>query len=782
MCVKHIDVKSLLPSPYGCHLPRQRKAGGAKNERKDKEMKYPMINRQPRRDVNVPQLSGGLNLRDSLTGIRDNQMTDCINMWYKDGALRTRPPFVTSLARLNTVKSSDAGQVINTRLHNEIKISYQGFNCVLATSTLITVGENDTKGFDIRFELQAADKIFALPKISGITADDITYFCAEMNGVLYCYVSDFSIWKLEYNKEVQLGEDAPVWVKVSDSDIYIPTVLTHAKASNNGLSYEGVMLEGYNLLINSYKMIYSTVNITDIEDGVTWMRYPYISELPEGIDTTVIARLTTIDGKICEHRAVWTGGKEVRCFETTEGTTSDGLYLYVTAHHIHFVTEKGTNKIATLKKEDFVEDNLVVEVIIPAKEKNLKKVYNMTQSIWFGGAANGINGGSRLFLCGNTKNDEKSLVVWSGLNNPLYFSENCYAYVGSNSRAVTAFARQGENLVIFKENKIYATYYQQNANIDADSLINQSVVDYEANSVYFPIIQINGYIGCDCPHTIQMCRNRLVWATSEGRVYTLCTMSQYNEHTVYELSDMIAPRLKDNKEKLKSATSADFDGHYILFLGNCAWVMDYCSYGYQYVYSYSKSDDANALIPWYYWEFAFLQGDNTSDEYKNACICTLDDNVVLRAYFDASSEDKSAFVGFAMDEKEYSGADRVFRNDFNCGLLQIEDSVIKSRVTTKLFELGGGIYNVNVEAVSVKLGSNDAQNVTARLITEQGEEIVIIKDRREHTGITAVNFIRGKVLYPTVRNVTKLGLDFECDGRLCIDGLSLKYRLLGGVK
>ena len=54
-------------------------------------MKYPMINRQPRREVNIPQLSGGLNLRDSLTGVRDNQITDCVNMWYKDGMLRTRP-------------------------------------------------------------------------------------------------------------------------------------------------------------------------------------------------------------------------------------------------------------------------------------------------------------------------------------------------------------------------------------------------------------------------------------------------------------------------------------------------------------------------------------------------------------------------------------------------------------------------------------------------------------------------------------------------------------------
>ena len=59
-------------------------------------MKYPKINRQASREVNVPSLAGGLNLRDSLTGIRDNQMTECVNMWFKDGKLRTRPSFDTT--------------------------------------------------------------------------------------------------------------------------------------------------------------------------------------------------------------------------------------------------------------------------------------------------------------------------------------------------------------------------------------------------------------------------------------------------------------------------------------------------------------------------------------------------------------------------------------------------------------------------------------------------------------------------------------------------------------
>ena len=100
-------------------------------------------------------------------------------------------------------------------------------------------------------------------------------------------------------------------------------------------------------------------------------------------------------------------------------------------------------------------------------KENLKKVFAMTRQMWFGGDAAGISGGSRVFLGANTDEKEKSLVIWSGLNNPLYFPENCYAYVGNNSQSVTAFGRQSDMLVIFKERETYLTQYVRNSNITA---------------------------------------------------------------------------------------------------------------------------------------------------------------------------------------------------------------------------------------------------------------------------------------------------------------------------
>ena len=54
-------------------------------------MKFPAMNKRARQAVIVPDLSGGLNLRDSVSMINDNQLVDCKNLWFRDGVLKTRP-------------------------------------------------------------------------------------------------------------------------------------------------------------------------------------------------------------------------------------------------------------------------------------------------------------------------------------------------------------------------------------------------------------------------------------------------------------------------------------------------------------------------------------------------------------------------------------------------------------------------------------------------------------------------------------------------------------------
>ena len=43
------------------------------------------------RTLSVPDLAGGINNRDGITDILDNQLNNAKNLWFKDGVLRTRP-------------------------------------------------------------------------------------------------------------------------------------------------------------------------------------------------------------------------------------------------------------------------------------------------------------------------------------------------------------------------------------------------------------------------------------------------------------------------------------------------------------------------------------------------------------------------------------------------------------------------------------------------------------------------------------------------------------------
>lgn len=401
------------------------------------------------------------------------------------------------------------------------------------------------------------------------------------------------------------------------------------------------------------------------------------------------------------------------------------------------------------------------------------KVFNMTVSAWFGGTFYGIYGGSRLFLGGNISDTEKALVVWSDLNNPLYFSENNYAYVGDKSQAVTAFGKQADNLVIFKEREIYQTQYVSNGNVTAEELINQSEVDLSTLMAYFPLAMVHGYIGCDCPDTVQLCRNRLVWANSDGKVYTLVTQSQYNERSVFEISEMIDRRLKTEKN-LQSAHSADYDGHYVLVVDNHMYVMDYNSYGYNYVYSYSKTEDANLHIPWYYWEIP-IEPDAVvaMGEYLLLPIC------VMGGTYDRV---EAAVNIFYIDGS--SGADEINMPVYDNGwTLQSNFLTVQSLIQTKLFDFNQPAVLKSVPIVNFSFGYNRGEPIHIEFLSERQipDSHTVTTDGAEAQKYSP-EFMHSVRLFPYTKGTVRFGARITCDGELMIDSMSLQYKALGGAK
>lgn len=721
-------------------------------------------------ELKIPDLAGGLNLHDGLSEVLDNQLTDCKNMWWNNGLLKTRP----GTCKMKTIGTVGYDEKIRPKQTNVYIGKYRLFFYNISGERR---SENDSiVGFgETGFWLQSESGIIELPTLKAKLAN----FVCQKKNIVYAFCSCREIWKLEFvsgTTEIVEG-----WKKAEEKDYYIPVVINNCKFVPSGgmhpalldIISNGVMFEGYNILTDYYKMEYSTYNpayATEDKDHICAYHQMYygllndVFEKNKFVDKKVEATITLIDGTVTTHSVTITHHDstetEPKDMEKTINK-DDFMRMVVSQNAIIFYYENGD--LALAYKDSCFENNMVITAPYEPANRNVRldKVFGMTQCEWFGGDAVGLSGGTRLFLCGN-EGENKALVMWSGLNEPLYFSENCYAYVGNENQAVTCFGKQGESLIIFKENGAgsFYTSYVQNGNITASDLINQSVIDYTASSVYFPIIQLHSMIGCDCPDTVQLCRNRLVWACSDGKVYTLASQNQYSERNIFCVSEMVERKL--SQEDLSNAFSTDFEGRYLLFIKNHVYVMEYESYGYIYIASHSKEENAQIKIPWWYWELP--SGEYNVEEA--IAVISVGTNLYIVFYPKEPNGLLSEFI-----IKKLS-------TDYDTD----DDEKIPSMIKTKLFDFGKPNVRKNVDRINLQLGNNGGEAINVRIITECGEESQEIVLTGAETQSYTPGFIDSKAIFPCIRQIRKIGLELSSTGVIAVDGINFKYRTTGGAR
>lgn len=737
-------------------------------------MKFPKMRPQSSKELKIPDLAGGINLRDGLSAVMDNQLTDCKNMWYQDGILKTRPG-INSVGQLTTKGESTAPsdtllKSAEIKRHNCYKTDSFGERLQLCSSKTAGYYADGYRTW-INFFWCGKESLNALPaiKVVSVVGGIDSYFAVKHNEILYCFTSEYKIYKLE--------SGGTAWKEIPTTDtkqIHVPILYAHCKNTvcvgsydlmgygTYKIEFKGDMFEGINLLGSYYKMIYSTKSEV-LEKS--YMIYKLGMPLPDKDTLTasdgykIIAKYTASDGAVYTHTVLW--NKDSDGWETS--AQGDGYTLYVDGSHntVAFWDLNGTEAGDDDKlgiEELYIEDNLEITAPYIPTEEEKKKVFLMTETEWFGGSANGLTGGTRLFLCGNSDKNEKALVCWSGLNNPLYFPENSYFYVGDEAEAVTGFGKQSDMLVIFKENETWYSRYNQNTDITASDLINQTVVDYTASSVYFTLTSINSVVGCSNADTIELCRNRLVWLGSDGKVYTLVTDNQYNERTVFCVSEMIDRSLKENNKRI--ATSCDWEGYYCLSFGEKVFLMDYNCYGYTHITSYSKAEDANVHIPWYYWEFPSIKTDEL---------------IML------SLSDVMQFVSYVNTGVGTVGTVSAYYADKGC-LSDENGEKITSSFKTKIFDFGEPSLRKNISKINLQLGNNGGAPIKVELITECGNEEMEITLEGADTDCRSAAYTESKALFPCMRQVTKMGLELSCEGVMAIDGMSFRYVKTGGAR
>ena len=756
-------------------------------------MRYPALRNAAMRTLSVPDLAGGINNRDGITDILDNQLNNAKNLWFKDGVLRTRPgkriygseKITTSGPMENTKHFFDDKNTKNIHTNIQVKKNdktyrFVAFACILG---------NDESTVTIYSHLVGnTDKItlskFTVLKDTAKNVCDLRLFFVQHAGKIYAFNG-------EERKilSIDISNYSAGWQEMNDSDMFAPVVCIGLSAFGDSGTADkapkGTMIGGYNLIGHYYKAEYTTVNLNLIVDTSSHKMNYYLlcsvnDETLEGLTITV--KYTAADGSEYTHIAIIQpqtetidGKEKVTGYKAEEDSLGDDDKRIVVENNLlKFLTsEKGKSEvIATVTKSDYVIDNMVVTAPVRNDISNMDKVFACSFGEWYGGSAEGLSGGTRLFLGGNRA--DKSLILWSALNNPLYFSENTYARVGLDNSEVTAFGKQSNMLIIFKENEIWETHYVQNSTTE-DAITNQSVYDMEANSAYFPLVNISSTLGCDLANTIQLCNNRLVWAHGK-KVYTLVSNNQYSENNIFTVSDMIRQPLNSENMSNSNVFACDQSGYYWLFIGNRVYVMDYNSYGYRYISSYSKTDDAAVHIPW--WTFNMpLSCENSiisvfsiNDELVQVSIEKVPHSVNMSYYF--------AFASF--DEK--SQKDLV--NTFVDGAIKARTELeIPTSLETKVFDFGVPQFNKNIYQVDLGIRSNGGMPINVSYMNESSERIsddyiscAVNADDRSSRNIQNIQ------LRPSLRGCSRFGLRLECEGGMSINHIAINYKITGGAK
>lgn len=696
-------------------------------------MRYKRMGNGRQYRLNVPQLSGGVNVSTEATLIADNELVEAKNVQWRGGALRTRKALCAKTDE--PLFSMPYASATKQRFQH---VCTHPFTVDGELCTVMITAANGIVGTE---NANAACEI-VLVTMDGEVKSHYSFdpIVAQAKVVVPCDKEKYGVPFLIFRgaEVFRPNDENGVLERIPDEELYAPLVMVNGTSTVEQLdNANGVMFEGYNTLCPFYRAQYTSSVTSSVE-------YYKLPRTPR-VGSTLTVEIVTEHG-IASGTVVVNG--EAVSFDL-DGSGKGAYQMHANASGVLVI------------KPSLPPSTISGNVTVTAEcEKEYSDLGDATLGMWFGGTNDRL-GGTRLFLSGfgNAK------VVWSDLGNPLYFPENNYMYVGDLSQAVTMLEKQEDMLVIFKERELYYTTYVQGS-IDAANVAAGTNVDVTTVAAYFPLTQLSPYVGCDCPHTVAVCRNRLVWLCRDGRVYTLVTAGQYSERNVREIGQKIAPLLgRHTVGELSAATAADHDGRYLLLIGNTAYTFDYSSSGFVNLTSYNSAASAAEKLAWFVYEFAGLPIRNhrlVSDGASRlllfvtqdvlgvyACVCTL---------YTLTDGEEDVYNIYTVDTDGALGCNR-------------RTTPIAVSFTTKAYDCGDTTRFKRVKALFLTAQCDAA---TVRFIPD-GTASTARKTFRDEV-------LRTHLIVPGVQRCQTLSVCVEAESKLAVRGLSIQYAPFGTVR
>ncbi len=700
-------------------------------------MRYEAMGKARRQRLNIPQLVGGVNTATEAEFIEDDELAASCNLMIDHGTLRTREA-VRAAWKGAFVTQAGAYTHIDGLFTKPIEVD--GKMCVVSV-----LGKNDIIGTKT-----ITAHVVELSGAVSQTGETFREYTANFNNsTLYInpkcavapYKEDPYQFLLYHDGDVYIPDDtAGTIAKADEENKYAPLVMINGRSVplNDAINKEysgkanGVMYEGYNHLTRLCRASFTPTA------GADSYGYGEVYQLP--------CEAWPTDGIVIN--IVSAKGNASVSFKNSE---SASFTLGDTSYTAKFFTESSVLISPALPVTD-IANTVTITYSAAGKKGSLPDVSIAT---WFGGTAN-KRGGTRLFLA----DADNSKLLWSDVNNPFYFPENNYMIVGDSSQTITALEKQSDMLVIFKEREMFYTTYVQ-GEIDTDAVANGTNVDVTAVQAYFPLTQLSPQIGCRCPHSIALCRDRLVWMDEDARIYTLVVSGQYSERNVREIGQKIRPWLLNNTtaQQRKHASAVDRNGKYRLMVGNVMAEFDYNDSGFVNVSSYYSGERAARNIAWMTHCYDFDENavqTLVSDGADKAIIISTaaeDDRVTRTLYHFDAEEDKDRYLTPVDDG------------------MQAREKEIDVSLTTKTYEFGDPAAYKRIHALYPMLQTDDA-------------EITVIVDgaeppygRRYKSADTFAHLV-----LPGISRCRTFALKLKAIGKLCLKGLRMEYSIFGNVK
>lgn len=695
-------------------------------------MDYPKCKQSGAYRIAVPSLSGGVNLTAGLSFVEDNQLTACRNLYWKDGALRTRPGF-----QMQTPSATFAGH----QLYFNGPVEWEGkrSRCLVTRHT-----EPDNKALLVVSFFHEDGTITQTQPITLADMEmpvNVLAFAGPATKGDGFYVL---VGLTDGGRVFEL--DGSSWQACTEEDAYAPLVLVNGKgdqystlpSTSDTEAAPASLFEGVNVLFGRFRASY----FTDGVSSVFQLPFGGLADKPITVQYLDNAKTTmTIPAGQTDSPAV---PLLANAFARVDRETGIVSILH---------NAGDTNTPFPLPMVENLSNSLVITASLPVDAVGAGgdgSPFRMKQAVWFGGSA--LSDGSRLFLTGDPA--AEGIVRWSDCASPLYFPENNYVRVGGVS-PVNAMAKQEDMLVFFKDREIYSTSYVEGSDITADDILSGAVADVTAVSATFPVKQLHPAIGCDRPDSIQLCDNRLVFAHSDGGIYTLTAANAYSENNVCCLSRPIESAVPRGPRLF----SADWDGYYLLFQAGedldayPIVVMDYRSYGFRNAASYTRN---KTDVPFFFWDnpvgdcLAAVAGPEGLTVIRNATV----------------APESTSFYPFLLTGEGdiLSGADTAPRP-------------VQSSFRTKLFDFGQPERNKRITALY--LGAGGDGRLELSYVTERGQTAFMHKQ----TPVTGrqpdeAGYIQTLSLRAVAPRVKQFGLEVRASGVAAFSGIQMQYSTL----